>query len=194
MLISCVLIIICSPDPTQCGFAVYNNSLYFGSNLSELFEFFISENNETRINGANNQWINWFGILNSGILNFECFSSKGWEYSYQNCLLFGQNYAPLTSDVKKYNYQRCDNIPNITLNKNNHANINNNNITLNCQLIELAVETSEVILFIVGCVFILIVTGIILRSIFRRCKWKKQPTQLFVKLKQITNEENIEIV
>ena len=95
------------PDPLDCGFRVYNGSLYF--NIWNYYDskFFENSTREKHIKAADNRWIGWFGSLKAGIFNWNCFSHV---YTYDSCPYIKQKYAPLSMNVERCNYQACNNI------------------------------------------------------------------------------------
>lgn len=63
------------PDPDNCGFRIYNNSLYF--NIWDSYDSKFFTNADNNINSAEQRWISWFGELHAGPFNWDCFSTSG---------------------------------------------------------------------------------------------------------------------
>ena len=100
-----VFVLVCNnrPDEDNCGYRVYNGSLYF--NIWNSYDRTFFNNAEDNIAAAEARWIGWYGSLQAGPFNWDCFSTWGWDY--MDCVDNGQEYAPLASDVELHGYKSC---------------------------------------------------------------------------------------
>ena len=95
------------PDSDNCGFRIHEGSLYLNILNSYDAKFFDTDTDD-HIEDGDSRWIEWFGSLEAGVFNHECFSSSG--YDYMDCVHHKSDYAPLAVNAQKCNYQRCKNV------------------------------------------------------------------------------------
>eukprot|EP01084_Bolivina_argentea_P061481 112363_1 len=76
-------------DADNKGWYIYQDVLYMAINSNIENSFF--DGNMSHITDANNRWIQWFGSLNEGILNFLCLTGTP---GMQECQQSGQPLAP----------------------------------------------------------------------------------------------------
>ena len=86
-------IIIGGPDEKNCGFRVHNGELYF--NIWDSYDTKFFSDAENNIKKAKDRWISWFGSLEAGVFNFDCFSTSGWNY--MDCVHKSQKLAPIAN-------------------------------------------------------------------------------------------------
>ena len=87
------------------GWRIYNNKIYIAFDKEYDDKFFRGSND---IENANKRWIQWFGDLNEGILNYMCLSYEKSQYTY--CEQHGQPLAP-AKDPEKEIYPTLQNPP-----------------------------------------------------------------------------------
>ena len=95
------------------GYQIYDNKLWMAIASDTNTDFF---NNATgHINAGNQRWIDWFGSLDEGVINFACITSNT-ENAMYYCYNFGQPYAPATNPNEEiWPIMKYENIPSFLL-------------------------------------------------------------------------------
>ena len=92
------------------GYTIYDNKLWMAINSGTNTDFF-GVNVTQNINNANQRWINWFGSLTEGIINFLCYTTED-EIPMHYCYDNGQPYAPAKDPSKEiYSILNYDDLP-----------------------------------------------------------------------------------
>ena len=88
-------------DYTDRGWVVYDDKLYFVINQPMIVQF--EESADSNIEAGNERWENWFGTLNGGVINYQCYTNE--NFDMLECMSQGQPPAPAVGSHDKVNFK-----------------------------------------------------------------------------------------